>query len=120
MGTWQTHGAIGDVRYARELVSRTVEDQPEATRDAAMLLVDEFVSNAVEYGGGEFGLTVERRSGTLRVEVTDNSPDPPLRMAHDPDRERGRGLAIVECLASRWGSDWLDRGKVVWFELALD
>jgi anti-sigma regulatory factor (Ser/Thr protein kinase) len=120
MCSWQAHGAMGDIRQVRELVARAVHDQPEATRDAAVLLVDECVANAVQYGGGEFHLTVERRSGVLRVEVVDQSPHLPMRVAPDDDSERGRGLAIVDELASRWGADGLANGKMVWFELALE
>src|ERR1700728_1440334 len=120
MCSWQAHGAMGDIRQVRELVSRAVHDQPEATRDTAVLLVDECVANAVQHGGGEFHLTVERRSGVLRVEVVDRSPQLPREVAPDAESERGRGLAIVAELASRWGADGLDHGKVVWFELALE
>jgi anti-sigma regulatory factor (Ser/Thr protein kinase) len=120
MGTWQAHGALGEVRQVRELVSRAMHDQPEATRDAAVLLVDECVANAVQYGGGEFHLTVKRRSGVLRVEVVDRSPQLPIRATPDAESERGRGLAIVDELASRWGADGLADGKMVWFELALE
>jgi anti-sigma regulatory factor (Ser/Thr protein kinase) len=120
MSSWHAHGSIADVRQARERVSHTVEDQSEATRDAAVLMLDEFLANAVQYGGGEFDLTVERRSGTLRVEVGDPSPQLPRRVRRDLGSERGRGLAIVESLASRWGARGLEQGKMVWFELALD
>jgi len=119
MGTWQAHGALGDIRQVRQLVSRAVEDQPEATRDAAVLLVDECLANAVQYGGGEFDLTVARRSGMLRVEVMDRNPELPSPVPPDLESERGRGLAIVGSLASRWGAMGVEHGKVVWFELAL-
>lgn len=120
VSTWQTHGGIEDVRQARALVWRTVRDQSQATRDAAVLLVDECVANAVRHGGGEFEMIVQRGSGTLRVEVVDQSPEFPVPLAPDPECERGRGLTIVNDLASRWGTNGLGHGKVVWFELSLD
>jgi anti-sigma regulatory factor (Ser/Thr protein kinase) len=121
MDTWQASGDINDVRRAREIVSLSVRDQREETRDAAVLLADECVANAVRHGGGRFELTVQRRPGTLRVEVMDRSPRRPVALAADPTGERGRGLTIVSLLSRRWGSDQLaeDR-KVVWFELTLD
>ena len=37
------------------------------------------------------------------VAVADASPQPPVRLNPGPDAERGRGLALVEALSSRWG-----------------
>jgi hypothetical protein len=58
-------------------------------------------------------VAVRVSGGLVRVEVTDRSgAGPPAR-----DREGGRGLAIVACLAARLG--WRRRGgrTVTWFEL---
>ncbi len=33
------------------------------------------------------------------------------------DAEGGRGLALVDSLAVRWGTDSAPEGKTVWFEL---
>jgi anti-sigma regulatory factor (Ser/Thr protein kinase) len=120
MNTWHAGGGIGEVRQARDLVSRSLSDQPEATRDAAVLLVDECLANAVVHGGGRFEVTVHRDPDTLRVEVFDRSPRMPVLLMPDPKSERGRGLRIVNELAARWGADGRDDdGKVVWFELNL-
>jgi anti-sigma regulatory factor (Ser/Thr protein kinase) len=98
-----------------------MRDQSEATRDTAVLLADECVANAVRHGGGHFEMTVRRHPGTLRVEVVDESPRQPIALAALPDSERGRGVAIVSRLASRWGTEATNHdGKVVWFELSLD
>ncbi len=118
---WHANGGVRDVRRARELVARCVGDQRDSTRDAAVLLVDECVANAVRHGGGRFELTIRRGQGTLRVEVADPSRAVPTLLEPDPESEGGRGLAIVDMLASRWGTEPVDRnGKVVWFELNLD
>jgi anti-sigma regulatory factor (Ser/Thr protein kinase) len=121
MSIWQARGGIGDVRQARELVSRSVSDQSEATRDAAVLLVDECVANAVQHGGGRYEMTVQRSPRNLRVEVADHGPGLPVPLPPDPESERGRGLAIVKGLATRWGANRVHNdSKVVWFELNLD
>jgi anti-sigma regulatory factor (Ser/Thr protein kinase) len=117
---WMTCGTVADIRQARELVSRSLSDQSETSRDAAVLLVDECVTNAVLHGGGECELRVRREPGTLRVEIADASSEPPILLNPGPESERGRGLAIVDRLASRWGSDQVENGKIVWFELSLD
>ncbi|MDQ3945660.1 MAG: ATP-binding protein, partial [Actinomycetota bacterium] len=56
--------------------------------------------------------------GTVRVEVMDASESAPApRVAADEDVS-GRGLALVESLARRWGVDpAVGGGKTVWFEV---
>jgi hypothetical protein len=120
MNTWQIHGGIDEVRNARALVSQSMRDQSEASRDAAVLLVDECVANAVQHGGGTFDLIVQRSAESLRVEVLDASSELPVRVVEGPRVATGWGLNIVDRLASRWGASRLDHGKVVWFELSLD
>ena len=68
----------------------------------------------------EFVLRLRRGAETVWVEVFD--PDlrlPRLRTAKATD-EGGRGLYLVEQLATRWGSRPTPEGKAVWFELPLN
>jgi serine phosphatase RsbU (regulator of sigma subunit) len=68
----------------------------------------------------EFTLRLRRGAGSVWVEVFD--PDlrlPRLRTAAATD-EGGRGLYLVEQLATRWGSRPTPEGKAVWFEIPLD
>jgi serine phosphatase RsbU (regulator of sigma subunit) len=68
----------------------------------------------------EFVLRLRRGAETVWVEVFD--PDlrlPRLRSASSTD-EGGRGLYLVEQLATRWGSRPTPEGKAVWFEMPLD
>ncbi len=54
------------------------------------------------------------------IEVHDVSPKPPVKsMAHDDDDEGGRGLHLVEAVATRWGHFPTRRGKAVWAELLV-
>ena len=112
-------GDAGCVRAARAAVQGLLRDQPDDVRHIAVLLTDELVTNALVHGGGRFSLAVEVAEHTLQVRVGDGSPDTP-RVLHPPDdREHGRGMAIVDALASAWGTDQEPARKVVWFELAL-
>jgi anti-sigma regulatory factor (Ser/Thr protein kinase) len=68
----------------------------------------------------EFVLRLRRGGEAVWVEVFD--PDlrlPRLRTARATD-EGGRGLYLVEQLATRWGSRPTSEGKAVWFELPLN
>jgi PAS domain S-box-containing protein len=67
----------------------------------------------------EFVLRLRRGAASIWVEVFD--PDlrlPRLRTAGATD-EGGRGLYLVEQLATRWGSRPTPEGKAVWFEMPL-
>jgi serine phosphatase RsbU (regulator of sigma subunit) len=65
----------------------------------------------------EFRLRLRRGASAVWVEVFD--PDlrlPRIRTAGETD-EGGRGLYLVEQLATRWGSRPTPEGKAVWFEM---
>jgi serine phosphatase RsbU (regulator of sigma subunit) len=65
----------------------------------------------------EFRLRLRRGAAAVWVEVFD--PDlrlPRIRTAGETD-EGGRGLYLVEQLATRWGSRPTPEGKAVWFEM---
>jgi anti-sigma regulatory factor (Ser/Thr protein kinase) len=68
-------------------------------------------------GPREFALRLRRGATSVWVEVFD--PDlrlPRIRTAGETD-EGGRGLYLVEQLATRWGSRPTPEGKAVWFEM---
>lgn len=86
--------------------------------DDAALLVTELVSNAVSHAGSEVEVSVLLRPDAVRVEVADFSPVGKVEaVPAADDAEGGRGLGIVESLASRWGVITHADGKTVWFEL---
>ena len=65
----------------------------------------------------EFAVRLRRGATSVWVEVFD--PDlrlPRIRTAGETD-EGGRGLYLVEQLATRWGSRPTPEGKAVWFEM---
>jgi hypothetical protein len=68
-------------------------------------------------GAREFAVRLRRGATAVWVEVFD--PDlrlPRIRTAGETD-EGGRGLYLVEQLATRWGSRPTTDGKAVWFEM---
>jgi PAS domain S-box-containing protein len=70
-------------------------------------------------GGKEFTLRLRQGVSAIWVEVFDADLRlPRLRSAMETD-EGGRGLYLVDQLASRWGSRPTSDGKAVWFEVPL-
>ncbi|MGA5440639.1 ATP-binding protein [Streptomyces griseoincarnatus] len=89
--------------------------------DAAQLCVSELVSNVVTHVGlGTPGILAVAVNGAyLRIEVHD--PDTralPTLVTADIEAEGGRGMALVEALADRWGVQLQEGLKVTWCELA--
>lgn len=91
---------------------------PNLTDDAA-LLTSELVTNAVIHGGEPYAVEVVDLHDGILVTVEDASHSPlPAARRQDADAESGRGLAIVEALATAWGTSAVpDDGRVVWFRL---
>lgn len=95
--------------------------------DTFTLITGELCANAVQHGhvpGRDFRVHLTETVGVLRIEVTDTRterrPDHASRpTAPPPDSETGRGLFLVEGLATRWGVTPRTGapGKAVWAEL---
>ncbi len=86
------------------------------------LCASELVTNVIQHLGEGVPVTVRVSrddGGRTRLEVTDPDPRvlPVLRAAVDVDAESGRGLALLDALASRWGVTHGPGDKTVWCEL---
>jgi anti-sigma regulatory factor (Ser/Thr protein kinase) len=82
------------------------------------LLASELVANAVVHVGCPMTVRISRRDDVIRVEVQDESQQLPSIRTPDPTNERGRGVFLVDALATDWGAEvHPDDGKSVWFEL---
>jgi anti-sigma regulatory factor (Ser/Thr protein kinase) len=90
---------------------------PAGARDAAVLLVDELVSNALLHTTGALRLRVTVLGEVVRVDVYDRAEEAPVMKEVEPEDESGRGLLIVDSLASAWGVDEMPGGKRVWFRI---
>jgi anti-sigma regulatory factor (Ser/Thr protein kinase) len=88
--------------------------------DTAELLVSELVSNAIRHTRARsVRIALARDGPRVRVGVEDPDghlvgPPPPVPSVNFL---HGRGLWLIDQLASRWGSHPRPDGKVVWFEL---
>ena len=89
------------------------------TTETALLLTSELVTNAVVHASARPVLDVAVQPSTLRVSVEDDGAGQPRVPVDNPVlAEGGRGLFLVDALATRWGTEAREpRGKAVWFEL---
>lgn len=87
------------------------------TREVAVLLVSELVTNALQHGRQPMRLVAENGPTRLRVEIHDGGDGRPAIRPVRADEPGGRGLRLVDALAARWETTLGPNGKCVWFEL---
>jgi anti-sigma regulatory factor (Ser/Thr protein kinase) len=104
---------------ARHFVANALVDGDldERLREVALLLTSEVVTNAVIHARTEIRVSVDVRPSALRIEVSDGYPEMPPAVRQSRDSSGGRGLLMVERLASSWGVDVSSTGKTIWFEM---
>ena len=101
-------------------MSGIAADEPLA--ETLILLVSELVTNAVVHTGCTAVLRLflpgaAADSAPVRLEVADASTRAPVPRCADGDATGGRGLALVDGLADRWGWSAEGAGKSIWCEL---
>lgn len=112
----RSHGSPGEARrFVRRSLGKVALH--EDLVDAVELLVSELVTNAVVHASSRPRVTLLVQADRVRVEVTDDDPALPARREPDADRPGGRGLLLLDRLASAWGAEPAEPGKVVWFEV---
>ncbi|MFI1964619.1 ATP-binding protein [Streptomyces pathocidini] len=89
------------------------------TADAIRLVASELITNAVIHGEGPVTVALYHRPGRLVIDVLDDDPAAPQASCAQSDDESGRGLALVELLASRCAWEPAGQGKRVWAEITL-
>ena len=87
--------------------------------ETVTLLTNELVTNAVLHAGTDIILDVSLHDATVRVEVVDASAREPSPAHYDATAQTGRGLTLVEKVATDWGVTPRDDGKAVWFEVTV-
>lgn len=88
----------------------------EEIREGVRLVASELITNAVVHGGGFATVGLYYADGRLLLVVHDGNPGEARREYATGDDEAGRGLALVEFLATRSGWEPTARGKKVWAE----
>ncbi|GGY08628.1 hypothetical protein GCM10010358_72020 [Streptomyces minutiscleroticus] len=108
-------GAVPD---ARLVVSQALREWG-LTRlvNDMMLIADEMVANAVRHAKTPLRVELRRAGERIVLEVTDSSPEEPRLIISPPGEFGHRGIFLVDAIATRWGTRWIDGGKVVWAEI---
>ena len=112
-------GLPSSVPTARHFVESilTAWGEPETAWTGA-LLVSELAANCALHAHTDFTVRVTRRVDRILIEVQDASPRIPRQRSYGVDATTGRGLHLVQSLASGWGVTPSSGGKTVWVELA--
>ncbi|MFE9022130.1 ATP-binding protein [Streptomyces sp. NPDC007808] len=114
---------VGRARqWARSRLAGSGIGVDEPLAETLVLLVSELVTNAVVHTGCPAVLRLSlsgatQESATVRLEVADRSDRAPVPRCVDSDATGGRGLALVDGLADRWGWCTEGAGKRIWCEL---
>jgi anti-sigma regulatory factor (Ser/Thr protein kinase) len=107
---------LGDLRrWARSWMERHPSN---ADPDSVVLALTEMVSNSVRHGAGPVDVELSADGRSLLLKVSDRSDDLPRQIRGDHSWSLGgRGVIVVDALASRWGVQYrTDVGKTVWCE----
>ncbi|MER6343586.1 ATP-binding protein [Streptomyces sp. NPDC001595] len=109
-------------RWARARLAGSAIAADEPLAETLILLVSELVTNAVVHTGRPAVLRLclpqaAAGAATVRLEVADGSDRAPVPRWVDSEETGGRGLALVDGLADRWGWNQEGAGKRIWCEL---
>jgi DNA-binding NarL/FixJ family response regulator len=105
------------VRAARSLVVEALGEEGEDLLFSLELLISEVVTNAVQHAAAAPRIEAQLGPDSVRVAVYDDDPALPVHRQPDAERPGGRGLHLLDRIATRWGAEPSEGGKVVWFEL---
>lgn len=106
------------VAAARRHVERVLDGWGvEGTGWVCLQLISELATNAVLHARTPFTVELSRDHDVIRVCVQDGSPVRPGVRRYADDSTTGRGLRLVESMATDWGVERAGSGKTVWFEV---
>lgn len=104
---------------ARRAVTKMLGGVDPDLVDTVCLSVSELLTNAIIHGRPPVVILARIDGQTLRIEVGDASPARGSAHQASGTASGGRGLAIVDAVAHRWGVESRGEGKAVWLEFSL-
>ena len=104
---------------ARRFVSATLSVWGcSLVADEALLVTSELITNAIVHASSSPELVLRFTGTALHVEVRDRSTASPTPHDAEPGDVGGRGLAMIDRIASAWGvTPIAGGGKAVWVDL---
>ncbi|MFJ7902949.1 ATP-binding protein [Streptomyces sp. NPDC096198] len=102
---------------------------PNEGIEVARLLVSELATNAIQHAQptdtsestnlGTITLMLRPANYGIILAISDPDPRPPAPRPHDASASGGRGLILIQSMASRWGYSPTQPhpGKIVWVEV---
>lgn len=117
--TIKLQAEVASAPVARRWLVHQLFGFPEDLVDAAILLTSELVANAVLHAGTPSMVSLHHFSDRIRIGVVDANPTLPAYKEYGTSAVTGRGLTLLDKVATTWGTTALPGGKVVWFELEL-
>lgn len=114
-----TTAAISDVRVWLRTHLTTLELEAD-TVHTAELLISEVATNALKHAQTSQIIVRLITDHVLEAAVRDTASGALPRVAQpDLEESSGRGLLLVDALATEWGATVTSHGKWVWFRLPL-
>ena len=108
---------VGAARHCRAVITTACErwGQDELA-EPARIVVTELVNNVVAHAETSMVVLIATLGEAMSVAVRDRSTVTPSYrgVPVSPTAAGGRGMLLVDAVASRWGSLALADGKVVW------
>jgi anti-sigma regulatory factor (Ser/Thr protein kinase) len=102
----------------RHVADALVEAVPLPARESIVLLASELVTNAIVHARPPYQLRLVQDRGVVRLAVSDGGgPGAIVVQAPGPTDLGGRGLYLVDALATGWGVDERPGLRTVWFEV---
>ena len=86
-------------------------------RDEGVLLTSELLTNSILHGFGDPRLDVTWQGQEVEIAVTDRGTWAPRQTALDLSATSGRGLQLLERVATRYGTRESPAGTTIWFTL---
>jgi GAF domain-containing protein/anti-sigma regulatory factor (Ser/Thr protein kinase) len=120
MSTLHLEPVVESTPLARHWVAAHLRDLPAEVSGSAVLLTSELVTNAVLHAATPMCVTLHILTDRIRIDVADGNPAFPSIKDYGQDAATGRGLTLFNTLASNWGVQAVDGGKIVWFEIPVD
>ena len=108
--------SVGAAR--RFLVQMLEEWELQGLEYDASVVLSELVTNAVLHARTDVRVGVSYDDKVLKLEVSDGSPRLPVARRPNPQAATGKGLVLVEALASEWGVQRDETGKTIWASFA--